>query len=269
MQTLTLAREGPVAQVEMNRPETHNAFNQVLIDEMLEVIERLGSDPAVRVIVLAGRGKNFSAGADVEWMKSQAVATAQENMASGQRMARVFEAIDRCPKPVVARVQGAALGGGSGLVCAVDIAVAHRDAKFGFTEVRLGIIPAVISPFVIRRIGPSAARARFLTGERFGAEEALRIGMVHAVAEDLDVAMERVLRGLLSSAPGAQARTKELVRRVQELPLDQQTAYTAEATALARAAEEGREGLSAFLEKRSPAWATEWASGLETRAHRE
>lgn len=254
MQTIELNRLGPVARVEMNRPENHNAFNLVLIEELSRLFGELSQDPQVRVIVLAGKGKHFSAGADVEWMKAQAHATWDENRTTGRAMAALFESIDRCPKPVVARVQGAALGGGSGLVCAVDLAVASPDARFGFTEVRLGIIPAVISPFVIRKLGISQARARFLTGERFGAEEALRIGMLHGVSEDLDGELEKIVQSLLASAPGAQARTKELVRHVASLPPEQQAEYTAEQTAAARAAEEGREGLAAFLEKRKPGW---------------
>ncbi len=254
MSTLQITMNGPVARVEMNRPEAHNAFNLALIEELTAQIRKLGDDPNVRVIVLAGQGKNFSAGADVDWMKSQAHATWEENRSTGLTMARLFEAIDRCPKPVVARVQGAALGGGSGLVCTVDIAVAARDARFGFTEVRLGIIPAVISPFVIRRLGVSNARARFLTGERFGAEEALRIGMIHVLADDLDAEVDKVVASLLACAPGALARTKELVRHVSELAPDDEAEYTSEQTAAARATDEGKEGLGAFLDKRKPNW---------------
>lgn len=254
MSTLQIQHAGSVARVEMNRPEAHNAFNLSLIEELTAQIQELGSNDNVRVIVLAGQGKNFSAGADVDWMKGQAHATWDENRTTGRTMAGLFEAIDRCPKPVVARVQGAALGGGSGLVCTVDVAVASRDAKFGFTEVRLGIIPAVISPFVIRRLGVSNARARFLTGERFGAEEALRIGMIHVLADDLDAEVDKVVQSLLACAPGALARTKELVRRVTTLAPDEEAEFTAEQTAAARATPEGKEGLSAFLEKRKPSW---------------
>lgn len=254
MSTLQVTRTGAVARVEMNRPEAHNAFNLSLIEELTSTIRQLGADEEVRVIVLAGVGKNFSAGADVEWMKSQAHATWDENRATGRQMAGLFETLDRSPKPIVARVQGAALGGGSGLVCTVDIAVASRDARFGFTEVRLGIIPAVISPFVIRRLGVSNARARFLTGERFGAEEALRIGMIHVLADDLDAEVDKVVQSLLACAPGALARTKSLVRQVCTLSPEDEAEYTSEQTAAARATDEGKEGLAAFLEKRKPSW---------------
>lgn len=254
METLQLQRRGPIAWILLNRPEVHNAFNATVISELQQVFAELSADPKARVLVLASEGKHFCAGADIDWMRSQAGATDQENKASGLEMARLFEVIDRCPKPVVARIQGAALGGGSGLVCAVDLAIAGPRALFGFTEVRLGIIPAVISPFVIRRLGYSEAKARFLTGSRFGAEEALRIGLVHALAEDLDAEVERTVHELLCGAPGAHAATKELMRSVWETPFDKQLELTAAATAAARASADGREGLSAFLEKRKPAW---------------
>lgn len=254
METLELRRKGPVGWILLNRPEVHNAFNATVIAELKQAVAEVAADQAIRVVVLASEGKHFCAGADIDWMRSQAGASDDENKASGVEMARLFEVIDRCPKPMVARIQGAALGGGSGLVCAVDIAIAGPRAVFGFTEVRLGIIPAVISPFVIRRLGYSEARARFLTGSRFGAEEALRIGMVHALAEDLDAEVDRTVHELLCGATGAHAATKELMRRVWETPFDQELELTAAATAVARASPDGREGLSAFLEKRKPAW---------------
>ncbi len=254
METIKIAIDRGVARVTLNRPEVHNAFNATVIEELNQTFENLAQDPAARVIVLAGEGKSFSAGADIDWMRSQAHASDDENRASGRRMANLFETIDRCPKPVVARVQGAALGGGSGLVCSVDLAIAGPKALFGFTEVRLGIVPAVISPFVMRRLGFSEARARFLTGSRFGAEEALRIGMVHAVADNLDEEVDKTVRALLSGATGAQAATKSLMRQIWETPHAEQTAITAQATAQARGSDEGREGLGAFLDKRKPRW---------------
>ncbi|MGE0493663.1 MAG: enoyl-CoA hydratase-related protein [Vulcanimicrobiota bacterium] len=254
MQTITLEISAGVARLTLNRPEVHNAFNETVIRELDMAITDLGQDPNVRVIVLRGAGKSFSAGADIDWMRSQAHATDDENRASGAKMAGLFTTIDHCPKPIVAGIQGAALGGGSGLTCCVDIAIAAPNALFGFTEVRLGIIPAVISPFVMRRLGYSEARARFLTGSRFGAEEALRIGMVHAVADDLDAEVEKTVQELLAGATGAHAATKALIREIWDTPHHQQLPITAEATAKARASAEGKEGLSAFLDKRKPNW---------------
>lgn len=254
MSNIKLVQEGPVARLTMNRPEKHNAFNTELIAELREQFEKLGADPGVRVVVLAGEGKSFSAGADLDWMKAQGEASFEDNLQSSLEMGELFRAIDQCPKPVVARVQGAALGGGSGLVAAVDIAVAGPKALFGFTEVRLGLVAAVISPFVLRRLGHSIAREKFLTGERFGPEEALRIGLVHKVADDLDGATEELVQRLLKGSPQAQSASKRLVTEVWELPEEQQLRAAARYIAEARASDDGREGLSAFLGKRKPNW---------------
>jgi methylglutaconyl-CoA hydratase len=254
VETLKILRQGPVARVVMSRPERHNAFNETVGSELLRAFEELGADAAVRVIVLEGEGPSFSAGADLEWMQEMARAALPENRASAERMAAIFERIDTCPKPVVARVHGPALGGGCGLVCAADIALAGPRAVFGFTEVRLGILPAVISPYAIRRLGLSQARARFLTGARFGAEEALRIGLVHALAEDLDAEVGRTVEALLAGGPQTQAGIKDLVRTVSELPRSEQKAYTVEMATRSRASPEGQEGMAAFLQKRRPAW---------------
>lgn len=251
---IDLRLERGVGRILLNRPERHNAFNEEVLDELLGAFDRLAKDPAARVVLLEGAGPSFSAGADLEWMRAMGEATTDENRASARRMAGLFETIDRCPKPVVAKVHGAALGGGCGLVCAVDIAVAGPKAVFGFTEIRVGILPAVISPFAIRRLGESQARARFLTGSRFGAEEAFRIGMVHALADDLDAEVDRTVQALLQGAPRAQAGCKELVRHVAALPREAQLDYTIEQATASRAADEGREGMSAFLDKRKAAW---------------
>lgn len=257
MSTITIERCGPVSWLTMSRPEKHNAFNPDLIAELREAFLREGADPEVRVIVLAGEGASFSAGADLEWMKDQGEASEEENVRSARQMADLFRTIDRCPKPVVARVQGAALGGGSGLVCSVDIAVAGPKALFGFTEVRLGLLAAVISPFVERRLGYSQTRAKLVSGERFRAEEAYRIGMVHVLAgeNDLDEAVDKVVHELLQGSPQAQAASKKLLAEITDLPYEQQLLPTAQAIASARASDDGREGLSAFLEKRKPIWA--------------
>lgn len=256
MSHLRVQQEGAVVYVTMNRPEKHNAFNPELIKELTEVFKEIAEDESARVVVLAGEGKSFSAGADLDWMKSQGEASFDDNLRSSLEMGELFRAIDRCPKPVVAKVQGAALGGGSGLVASVDIAVAGPKALFGFTEVRLGLVAAVISPFVIRRLGYSVAREKFLTGERFGAEEALRVGLVHQVAEDLEQATEGVVQALLQGSPQAHAASKRLVAEIWDLPENEQLPAAARYIARARASQDGREGLSAFLEKRPPGWTT-------------
>lgn len=254
MSHINLEIRGQVAYLTMSRAEKHNAFNPSLIKELEQAFRELGADDSVRVIVLAGEGKSFSAGADLDWMKEQGEAGFDENLQSSLEMGGLFRTIDQCPKPVVARVQGAALGGGSGLVASVDIAVAGPKALFGFTEVRLGLVAAVISPFVVRRLGHSVAREKFLTGERFGAQEAYRIGLVHRLAEDLDQAVDEVVESLLQGSPEAQAASKRLVAEIWDLPEEQQLPAAARFIAEARASEDGREGLTAFLEKRSPRW---------------
>lgn len=254
MSTISIENRGPVRWLTMSRPDKHNAFNPQLIAELKQAFSEAGSDPLVRVVVLAGDGPSFSAGADLDWMKGQGQASEEENLASAREMGELFQVIDRCPKPVVARVHGAALGGGAGLVCSVDIAVAGPKAVFGFTEVRLGLVAAVISPFVVRRLGLSNSRAKLLTGDRFDAQEAYRIGMVHSYAEDIDAGVESVLSTLLQGSPQAQKASKELLTAVWELPYEGQLNATAHVIAQARASSDGREGLAAFLEKRKPIW---------------
>ena len=246
--------ERGVARVILHRPEVHNAFNQQVIADLDSAFRRLSEDNNVRVVVLQGEGKHFSAGADIEWMRAQAQASSDDNRRSAQKMAEMFQAVDRCPKPVVIRIQGAALGGGSGLACTGDVVIAQPTSVFGFTEVRLGIVPAVISPFVLRRIGYSHARHLFLTGERFDGNEALRIGLVHRVTDELDSGVEDTVRELLAGPPGAHRTIKTLVREVWAMDPEKTLEYTAETITRARASEEGREGLGAFLEKRKPNW---------------
>ncbi|MGH3004374.1 MAG: enoyl-CoA hydratase-related protein [Gaiellaceae bacterium] len=251
MSALRIARDGPVLRVTLAKPERRNAFDAALIAELTEAFAEAGD---ARAVVLAGEGPSFCAGADVEWQRSSIDLGYEENVEDALRLYRMLAAVDECPAPVVARVQGHALGGGSGLVACVDVAVAGEDAVFGFSEVRLGIIPAVISPFVLRRIGPAPARRLFLTGERFDAGTARRIGLVHEVAADLDDAVERVLADLLAGGPEAVRAAKRLVR---ELPGGTETARIA---AERRTSAEGQEGLRAFLEKRAPAWRYESSS---------
>jgi methylglutaconyl-CoA hydratase len=245
MANLRVEREGSILRVTLARPDRRNAFDAELIRELAEAFVDVGR---VRAVVLAGDGQSFSAGADVDWMRSSVDLSQDENIADANALRRMLEAIDACPAPVVARVQGHALGGGAGLVAAADIAVAARDAVFAFSEVKLGIIPAVISPFALAKIGPGAARRYFLTGERFDAETALRIGLVHEVADDLDSAVDHVVGELLSAGPQAVRWAKRLVR---ERPDGSETArWIAER----RASEEGQEGLRTFLDKRKPNW---------------
>jgi methylglutaconyl-CoA hydratase len=244
MAGLRIERDGAVLRVTLARPERRNAFDAALIAELHEAFADVGD---ARAVVLAGDGPAFCAGADVEWQRSSIDLSYDENVEDALRLYRMLEAIDACPAPVVVRAHGYVLGGGSGLVACADVAVAAPDAVFGFTEVKLGIIPAVISPFVLPRIG-AAARRYFLTGERLGAETALRIGLVDEIADDPDAAVERVLAELLTSGPEATRAAKRLVRTG---PRDE---ATTEVAAGLRTSEEGQEGLRAFLDKRPAAW---------------
>jgi enoyl-CoA hydratase/carnithine racemase len=241
---LRIERDGHVLRVTISRPERRNAFDANLIAELTQAFSDVGD---ARAVVLAGEGESFCAGADVEWQRASIELSFDENVEDAMRLYRMCETIDRCPAPVVARVQGYALGGGSGLVACSDVAVAAPGAIFGFSEVKLGIIPAVISPFVLPRIG-AHARRYFLTGERFGADVALRIGLVHELAHDLDEAVERVVGEVLTAGPQAVREAKRLIR---EHPSGEDTAQIA---ARLRSGEEGQEGLRAFLERRTPSW---------------
>ncbi len=240
MSGLRVERDGEILRVTLARPERRNAFDAALIAELTRAFADVGE---AHVVVLAGEGQSFCAGADVEWQRSAIDLSEEENVEDALRLYRMCEAIDHCPAPVVARVQGYALGGGSGLVASADIAIAAPDAVFGFSEVKLGIIPAVISPFVLPKIG-AHARRYFLTGERFDSRTALRIGLVHEVAKELDEAVERVAGELLSSRPQAVREAKRLIR---ERPQGEETARIA---ARLRASEEGQAGLRAFLERK-------------------
>ena len=256
---LRLERDGPVARVWLSRPEVHNAFDAELIRDLTATFNALGVEPAsaLRGVVLGGDGKSFSAGADVEWMRGSLALRLDENAADAARMQAMFTAIDACPVPVIARVQGAALGGGMGLCAVADVVLATADATFGFTETKLGLLPAVISPFVVAKIGESHARALFPTGERFGAERARQIGLVHEVLVDeaaLDTRVEAVIGELLSAGPTALRAAKALVRDLRTLTASDARAHTVQHIAEQRTSPEGQEGLSAFLEKRPPSW---------------
>ena len=244
MSGLRIERDGQVLRITLAKPERRNAFDAELIRDLHEAFSDVGD---ARIVVLAGEGPSFCAGADVEWQRSAIDLSYEENVEDALRLYRMLEAIDTCPAPVVGRIQGYALGGGSGVTACLDIPIAGTDAVFGFTEVKLGIIPAVISPFVLPMIG-AAARRYFLTGERFDAETALRIGLVSEVTADLDGAVERVVGELLTAGPEASREAKRLVR---ERPGGEEAARTA---ARLRSGDEGQDGLRAFLERRQPAW---------------
>jgi len=242
---LRVERDGAVLRIAMARAERRNAFDAALIDELASAFADVGD---ARAVVLSGDGPSFSAGADVEWMRSSVELTYEENLADAMRLRAMLDAIDGCPAPVVARVQGHALGGGCGLVACSDIAIAEPSAQFAFSEVKLGIVPAVISPFALAKIGSAAARRYFVTGERFSAGTALRIGLVQEVSDDLDAAVDRVVGELLGAGPSAARTAKELARA----PLAAEE--TAKWIATHRTSVEGQEGLRAFLEKREPGW---------------
>jgi len=258
--TLRIEKAGSRADVVLARPEVRNAFDEVVIRELSEAFAALGADASVRAVVIRGEGKVFSAGADVDWMRRMAGAGREENLRDAAGMAAMFRAVGECPKFVIARVHGAALGGGTGLAAAADAAVAARDAKFGFTEAKLGIVPAVISEWVLRRVGPGHARALFPTGERFDAATALRIGLVAEVADDgaaLDAAVARRVEEVRTAGPAAVAAAKRLLRSREEwapLPPAERDRRAAEFIADLRATPEAQEGLKAFLDKRKPGW---------------
>jgi methylglutaconyl-CoA hydratase len=245
------------ARLTMNRPEVRNAFNEELIDELEAAVRRLAQDPHVRAIVLAGEGETFSAGADVEMMRRIANYSAAQNKKEARRLARMFAAIYEAPKPVIARVNGPAMGGGVGLVAACDIAIGAENAFFALSEARLGIIPAVIAPFVIEAIGARQARRFFLTGERFDAATAKKIGLLHIATppDALDAALDEVLANLLACGPKTAHEAKSLIRKIAHEPMGEGVLeVAADIVARLRASEEGREGLGAFLEKRKPDW---------------
>lgn len=250
--------ERGVATVTMNRPEKHNAFNEVLVGDLNEAFGHLGRNPLVRVVVLTGAGKSFSAGADLNWMQEVANYSQESNLADATRLSDMLHTLDSMPQPTVARVNGAAMGGAVGLICACDIAVAAEDAKFGITEVRLGLIPSVISPYVLRAIGPRQARRFALTGERFDAADALRTGLVHEVTKRkaLDETVDKLVEVLMAGAPGAQAEVKTLFRDIWELDRSGMAvrAETAQRIANRRVSDEARKGMAAFLAKTKPDW---------------
>lgn len=253
---LLVRRDGPVEFLTLNRPDVRNAFNDEVIAELTAWATALHPASPVRVAVLGGVGAHFCAGADITWMRRMGHATEAENRDDALNMAAMFSALDTLPVPLIGRIHGAAIAGGTGLTAVCDIAVAADNAVFGFTEVRLGIVPAVISPFALAKIGVSAARELFLTGARFSAARAYELGLVHAVVPelDLDATVDRYVKELLGAAPGAVSRIKALARAVAGRPPAEVAGLTAETIAQQRVSPEGQEGLTAFLEKRAPRW---------------
>ena len=256
-QTIEIGRQGQVATVTLNRPDVRNAFNETAIAEIAQAFRELGADGGIRAIVLAARGPAFCAGADLNWMKKMAGYTHEENRADAAQLAEMLRTIYTCPKPVLAKVQGDCYAGGMGLVAACDIAVAVETANFCLSEVKLGLIPATISPYVIRAMGENASRRYFLTAERFSAQQAHRIGFVHEVvsAEQLDGACDDIVKALVTNSPHAVKEAKRLVHDVAGMPLtDALIADTAQRIADIRSSDEGKEGVRSFLEKRKPEW---------------
>ena len=254
--TILVEEQDGLLEVTLNRPEVHNAFNDELIAEAIELFETIHTRE-VRAVILKGTGANFCAGADLNWMSRMVSYTRDENIRDSSKLAKMYALINECPFPVIGRIQGAAIGGGVGLVAVCDIAIATRDTKFGLSEVKLGILPAVISPYVIAKIGESHARALFLTGERFDAERAHRIGLVHQLADDaaaLDAALASAVAQLRSSGPEAVRECKKLIRHVVASELADAVPYTIEAIAMRRTSAEGQGGMKAFLEKKKAPW---------------
>jgi methylglutaconyl-CoA hydratase len=261
-EVLKVERDGVVARVTLNRPELRNAFNAELIAALRSAFDALASEPpaALRAVVLAGEGKAFCAGADIEWQRASIGLSMDENEADAGRLQEMLAAVDECPVPVIAAVHGAALGGGMALCCVADITLATADTTFGFTEVKLGLMPAVISPFVLPRIGEGPARALFLTGERFGSARALGIGLVSEVVPDrpaLDARVEALLGEIRAAGPEAARNAKAVIRDQRGLSRSETLELTVQGAARQRVSAEGQEGLGAFLDKRPPSWRQE------------
>jgi len=255
-QFLTTRRDGPIEYLTLNRPDVRNAFNETVIQELTAWAEAMVDDEGVRVAVLAGAGPAFCAGADLTWMTRMAAYTQAENVRDATAAAKMYSLIDRLPIALIGRIHGAALGGGAGLAAICDIVVAEDRTAFGFTEVKLGILPAIVSPYVLAKIGASAARELFLTGMRFDAARAKEIGLVHAVvsADRLDQRVADYVKEILSAAPEAIATAKELLKKVAERPVQDTIGLTADTIAARRVSPEGQEGMRAFLEKRKASW---------------
>jgi len=254
--TILYSMAGHVARIFFNRPDVHNAFDSTLIREVDDAVGLAARDGSVRVVIVSGMGKSFCAGADLNWMREVIRFSFEQNLQESLEIAEVMHKIYTLPKPTIARVHGAAIGGGNGFLSACDIVVASEEAKFGLSEVKLGLVPAAISPYVILRIGEGRAREYFLTGERVSAQRAYEIGLVNRVvpADKLDETVNSIVSSLLSSGPKALASCKELLRSAARMTLEEAKEYTARMIANLRVSQEGQEGMAAFLEKRKPKW---------------
>ena len=254
--TVRLTQEGAVARVTLSRPDVRNAFNDQMLEDLAEVFTALRDEPEVRLVVLTGQGKSFCAGADLHWMKRVIAYTYEENYQDSLKLAHMLRQIYTCPKPVIGRINGSAIGGGTGVVAACDIALAAEDAVFGFSETKLGLTPAAISPYLLKRMGERNLREYFLTGERFSAARAAEMGLVNAVvpADQLDAAVNGKIGLILTGGPEALGVSKELIREIAERRLEENSPYTAGVISKLRISEEGQEGMNAFLEKRKPDW---------------
>lgn len=257
--TIRYEKQDRVGRVTFNRPEIHNAFNSTLIKEMLHLFGDIEKDTDLRLVVLTGEGKSFCAGADLNWMRSVINQSLEENLAESNELANLFYKIYTFKRPVIGRINGAAIGGGTGFVAVCDIAIAARSAKFSFSEVKIGVVPACIGPYVIRKMGEGKARELFITGERMNAERAFQVGLVNQVVDDeaLDEEVERLIASVLSSGPEAVAMAKKLVSEVPGMCPDEFKPFTAEMIARLRVSDEGQEGMDAFLSKRPPKWVKE------------
>ncbi len=258
-ETITYKKTDRIARVTFSRPEVHNAFNSTMITEMTDIFDEIEKDGDIRVVVLTGEGKSFCAGADLNWMRGVIKQTFDQNLAESNALAELFNMIYRCRRPVIGRINGAAIGGGTGFVAVCDMAIAARSAKFSFSEVKIGVVPACIGPYVVKKMGEGKARELFITGERMNAERAHEVGLVNKVVDDdqLDDAVDALVKTLLSSGPEAVAMAKKLVSEVPEMTPAQFKPYTAEMIAKLRVSDEGQEGMDAFLNKRKPNWVTE------------
>jgi methylglutaconyl-CoA hydratase len=263
--TISYEVEDSVARVTFNRPEIHNAFNATVITELTGVLTEIGKSTEIRAVVLTGSGKSFCAGADLNWMRAVVHQSFEENLAEATALADLFYLIYTLRQPVIARVNGAAIGGGTGFVAVCDLAVAAHSARFSFSEVKIGVVPACIGPYVIRKIGEGRARELFITGERLEASRALQVGLVNQVVDDeeLDTAVEEYLHAIRSSGPEAVATAKRLIGEVPLMTPEEFRPYTAEMIARLRMSAEGQEGMDAFLTKRAPSWVKSRKEGAD------
>jgi len=257
--TIIYKKENQVAQIILNRPKVHNAFNSTMISELLEVFQEIKDDSFIRVVILTGKGKSFCAGADLNWMKEIINYSFDQNLKESLEIAELLHTIYSIPKPTIAKVNGAAIGGGVGFLSACDIVLAANTAKFGLSEVKIGLIPAAISPYVVRRIGESKAREYFLTGERIHAERARELGLVNHFysPQKLEEETQNMVSQLLSSGPNAIANCKQLLFKVPQISLTEAKEFTARMIADLRISKEGQEGMNSFLEKRKPNWVSD------------